>query len=74
VYKSNEPMGANALYVMVIDPAVKAAEYDLFVLLAETLGKDYGTEANQALAKNAAGAFASGVNRLNLTPLNLGGM
>jgi hypothetical protein len=74
IYKSNEPMGANALYVMVIDPAVKAAEYDLFVLLAEIMGKEYGSEANQEFAKRAANAFAAGVNRLNLTPLASGGM
>jgi hypothetical protein len=74
VYKSNEPMGANALYVMIIDPAVKAAEYDLFVLLVESLGKDYATPENQAMVKKYADAFAAGANRLNLTPLNPGGM
>jgi hypothetical protein len=73
VYKSNEPMGANALYVMVIDPTVKAAEYDLFALLAESLGKDYGSPENQAMVKKYVDAFAAGANRLNLTPLS-GGM
>src|SRR5688572_8946643 len=30
VYKSSEAMGGNALYVVVVDPAVKDAEYELF--------------------------------------------
>jgi hypothetical protein len=46
----------------------------LFVLLAEIMGKEYGSEANQEFAKRAANAFAAGVNRLNLTPLASGGM
>jgi hypothetical protein len=73
-YKSNEPMGANALYVMVADPTVKAAEYDLFALLAESLGKDYATPENQEMMKKYVEAFAAGPNRLNLTPIAGGGM
>jgi hypothetical protein len=73
-YKSNEAMGANALYVMVADPTVKAAEYDLFALLAEALGKDYSTPENQEMMKKYVEAFAAGPNRLNLTPLAGGGM
>ena len=30
VYKSSEGMGGNALYVVVVDPAVKEVEYELF--------------------------------------------
>ena len=69
IYKSNEPMSGNALYVMMIDPTVKAAEYDLFALLAESLGKEYGTPENQAMVKKYVDAFAAGPNRLNLSPL-----
>ena len=69
IYKSNEPMSGNALYVMIIDPTVKAAEYDLFALLAESLGKEYGTPENQAMVKKYVDAFAAGPNRLNLSAL-----
>jgi hypothetical protein len=73
MFKANEPMGTNALYIMVLDPAVKAAEYDLFALLAESMGKEYGTPENQVLVKKYVDAFAAGPNRLNLTPLAAGG-
>jgi hypothetical protein len=69
VYKAAEPMGGNALYVVVLDPAVKDAEYDLFMLLAEGLGAEAGTVANQEMFKRFTAAFASGPNRLNLTPV-----
>ena len=72
-YKSSEAMTGNALYVMLIDPTVKAAEYDLFALLAESMGKEYGTPENQALVKKYVEAFAAGPNRLNLSPLAAGG-
>src|SRR5688500_2648725 len=37
IYKSSEPMGANALYVATIDPAVKDTEYELFAILQKVL-------------------------------------
>jgi hypothetical protein len=67
VYKAQEPMGANALYVFVIDPAVPSAEYDLFMLLAEGLGPELGKPENQELLKKYQEVFAAGANRLNLT-------
>lgn len=73
VYKAAEPMGANALYVVVADPAVKAAEYDLFMLLAESLGADVAKPENQELFKKYTAAFAAGANRLNLTKIAGGG-
>ena len=73
LYKAGEPMGANALYVLVADPAVKNAEYDLLMLLAEALGTEAGTPANQELFKKYVGAFATGASRLSLTPV-AGGM
>jgi hypothetical protein len=69
VYKAAEPMGGNALYVFVIDPAVPAAEYDLFMLLAEGLGAEVGTPENQAMFKKYQEVFAAGANRLNLSPV-----
>ena len=70
LYKAAEPMGEkNALYVFVADPAVKGAEYDLLMLLAEGLGANAGTAENQELFKKYVGAFAAGASRLNLTPV-----
>ncbi len=69
LYKSAEPMGANTLYVFIADPAVKGAEYDLLMLLAEGLGTAAGTPENQDLFKKYVGAFAAGASRLNLTPV-----
>jgi hypothetical protein len=69
LYKANEPSGANTLYVFIADPAVKTAEYDLLMLLAEGLGTAAGTPENQALFKKYVDAFAAGANRLNLTPV-----
>ena len=69
LYKAAEPMGANTLYVFIADPAVKAAEYDLLMLLAEGLGPAAGTPENQELFKKYVGAFAAGASRLNLTPV-----
>jgi hypothetical protein len=72
VYKAAEPAGAdkNALYVMVIDPAVPAAEYDLFMLLAEGLGAQVGTPENQAMFKKYQDVFVpNGTSRLNLSPI-----
>ena len=68
LYKAAEPMGEkNTLYVFVADPAVKGAEYDLLMLLAESLGPNAGTPENQELFKKYVGAFAAGASRLNLT-------
>ena len=69
VYKAAEPAaGGNALYVLLVDPAVKAAEYDPIMLVVEGLGKDYATPENQVMVKKFAGVFAN-VNQLNLTPV-----
>jgi|SoiMethySBSTD1v2_1073268.scaffolds.fasta_scaffold535986_2 hypothetical protein len=73
VYKASEPAGAdkNALYVMLIDPAVPAAEYDLFMLLAEGIGQQQlGTPENQAMFKKYQEVFVpNGTSRLNLSPI-----
>jgi hypothetical protein len=69
IYKATEPMNSNALYVCVIDPAVPAAEYDFFMLLAEGLGAEAGTPDNQAMFKKYTEVFAAGASRLSLTPV-----
>jgi hypothetical protein len=67
VYKAAEPMNSNTLYVCIIDPAVPAAEYDFFMLLAEGLGADVATPENQAMFKAFQGVFAGPPSRLSLT-------
>jgi hypothetical protein len=69
VYKAAEPAAeGNALYVLMVDPVVKGAEYDPVMLVVEALGKEYATPENQALVKKFVDVFAN-VNRLNLTPI-----
>jgi hypothetical protein len=69
VYKASEPMQGNALYVVVVDPAVPNAEYQFYEVLNKTL-----TEAEQRdpqtaeLFKKYAAAIAT-LNKLNLTPV-----
>lgn len=72
-YKAAEPMGANALYVVLVDPAVANTEYDFFMLINKTLTPEQQRDpANVEAFKRWAGAFAAGPNRLNLSPI--GGM
>lgn len=74
-YKAAEPMGANALYVVLIDPAVAGHEYDFFTLINQSLTPEQQRDpANVEAFKRWVGAFAAGPNRLNLTPLSSGGM
>lgn len=74
IYKSGEPMGANALYVVVVDPAVKDVEYELFGILQKVLTPEELRDAAVIeMSKKAAAAFAQGYNKLNLTPVG-GGM
>jgi hypothetical protein len=69
VYKASEPAAeGNALYVLMVDPVVKGAEYDPVMLVVEALGKDYATPENQEMVKKFVDVFAN-VNRLNLTPI-----
>jgi len=68
VFKSADPAGANDLYVFVIDPSVKGADYQVSNIIAEA----FPTEANELLKKYAE-AYAQGMNILNLSLLqNLG--
>jgi hypothetical protein len=64
VFKSADPAGANVLYVFVIDPAVKGADYQVSNIIAEA----FPAEANDLLKKYAE-AYAQGMNILNLSVL-----
>ena len=70
VYKSSEPFGTNALYVVLLDPAVPASEYELFTMLSKTMTPDElrAPEAAPMWAKYQA-AFAAGLSKLSLTEL-----
>jgi hypothetical protein len=69
VYKTTEGMGGNALYVVVVDPAVPNAEYSFLDLLNSTMTDDQkrAPETREMFTKFAA-VFA-GLNKLNLTPV-----
>src|SRR5262245_51010156 len=63
VFKSPDPAaGGNALYVFIIDPAIKDADYTVSNILAEAFPP---AEVNE-LYKQYAGAYASGQNFVNL--------
>jgi hypothetical protein len=64
VFKSADPAGANVLYVYVIDPSVKGADYQVSNIIAEA----FPAEANDIL-KKYADAYAQGMNILNLVVL-----
>lgn len=69
VYKAQEGMQSNALYVIVADPATPDAEYYPLQLLAKMMTDDEKRNPDtQALFKKYNDVFA-GVNKLNLTPL-----
>ena len=69
-YKGAEPFGGNALYVLTIDPAVAASEYDLFQMLAKTMTDEEKQKPETAdMWKRYVAAFASGLNKISLTPL-----
>jgi hypothetical protein len=75
VYKTAEGAGGgNALYVVLLDPASKGVEYELFVLAQKTMTPDE-LRAPETIEffKKATGAFAAGYNKLSLTPVG-GGM
>ncbi len=65
VFKSPDPAGANLLYVFIIDPALKGADYQVSNIIAESFT---GAEANDILTKYAA-SYAQGMNIVNLNVL-----
>ena len=62
VFKSPEPAGMNVLYVFIIDPSVKDADYQVSNLLAEAFSP---TELN-TIYKQYAESYAQGQNIINL--------
>jgi hypothetical protein len=70
VYKASEANGGNTLYVVLLEPAVPASEYELFNMLLRTMTPD--EQRDPAAAKmweRYAAAFAAGLNKLSLTPV-----
>jgi hypothetical protein len=65
IFKSPDPAGQNTLYVFVIDPAVKGADYSVANILAEAFPPEQVNE----LYKQYAGAYAQGQNIVNLNML-----
>jgi hypothetical protein len=63
VFKSPDPAGANVLYVFVIDPSVKTADYQISNILVEGFGN---TAETNAILKKYADAYAQGMNIVNL--------
>ncbi len=62
VFKSPQPAaGGNVLYVFIMDPAVKDADYTVSTILAEAFPQDV-----QTLFKQYADSYASGQNFVNL--------
>ncbi len=61
VFKSPDPAGANVLYVFIIDPSMKTADYQISNIIAEALP----AEANEILKKYAE-CYAQGMNIVNL--------
>jgi hypothetical protein len=69
VYKSTEPFGQNALYVISIEPATANSEYELFALMQKTMTPEQLRAPEMAETwKKYANVFA-GLSKLSLTPL-----
>jgi hypothetical protein len=63
IFKSPEPAaGGNVLYVFVIDPSVKDADYTVSTILAEAFPSEVNT-----IFKQYADSFAQGQNFVNLS-------
>ena len=63
VFKSpDQAAGGNVLYVFMIDPSVKGADYTVSTILAEAFPQEV-----QTLYKQYADAYASGQNFVNLS-------
>ncbi len=70
IYKSAEPFGPNALYVVIIEPVVPNSEYELFAMLSKTMTPEQLRAPEAAeMWKRYAAMFASGPSRLSLTPI-----
>jgi hypothetical protein len=69
-YKSAEPFAQNALYIVLAEPAVANADYDLFDILYKTMTDDEKrAEGFKEMWAKFVGAFAAGLSKLSLTPI-----
>jgi hypothetical protein len=70
LYKSSEPFGANALYIVFAEPTVPNADYDLFDILYKTMtDEEKRAEGFKEMWAKYVGAFATGLNKISLTPI-----
>lgn len=70
VYKSAEPFGANALYIVLVEPVVANSEYELFTLVSKVMTPEELRAPEVAdMWKRYQGAFAAGLSKLSLTPI-----
>lgn len=70
IYKAAEPFGTNALYIVVMEPAVPNAEYALFDMMQKTMTPEQLRAPETAdMWKRYADAFAAGLSKLSLTPI-----
>ena len=63
VLKSPDPAGANVLYVFIVDPALKGADYQVSNIITEGFGNT--AETNEILKKYVE-CYAQGMNIVNL--------
>lgn len=70
VFKAAEPFGANALYVVTVEPTVPGAEYELFAMLQKVMTPEELRAPDMAETwKKFAAAFAAGLSKLSLTKI-----
>lgn len=70
VYKAQEPFGSNTLYLVMVEPAVQNAEYELFGMLQKTMTpEELRAPETAEMWKRYANAFAAGLSKLSLTPV-----
>lgn len=68
VYKAAEPYGANALYVVMIEPTTPGAEYELFTMMSKGMTPEELRAPEMAETwKRFQAAFAAGLSKLSLT-------
>ncbi len=65
VYKSADPFQGNTLYLSVMDPAVKGADYNVFDFLKETMGD---AEA-RVLFEQYRNAYGGAMHVVTMTPV-----
>jgi hypothetical protein len=70
VFRTAEGLGGNALYIVMAEPAVPTAEYELFAMLQKTMTEEeLRAEETAEMWKRYADAFAAGMGKLSLTPV-----